>query len=71
MRAKAKKHGLCLMDEDREVLALMKGDVLIRSRYIRTGVGTFPTIQGLELTCKSLRDGIGVLLRKAGVPVRL
>ena len=37
MRAKAEKSGLSLMDEDREVLALMKGDVLIRARYIRTG----------------------------------
>jgi hypothetical protein len=71
MRAKAEKHGLCLMDEDREVLALMKGDVLIRSRYIRTGFGTFSTIEGLDRTCKSLREGVGALLRKAGVQVRL
>ena len=46
MRAKAERHGLCLMDEDREVLALMKGDVLIRARYIRTGFFTWPAIEG-------------------------
>ena len=71
MRAKAERNGLCLMDEDREVLALMKGDVLIRARYIRTGFFTFPTLEALDRTCKSLRESVGKLLREAGVKVRL
>ena len=70
MRAKAEKSGLSLMDEDREVLALMKGDVLIRARYIRTGFFTFPTLEALDRTCRSLRHGIAKLLQKAGVKVR-
>jgi HEPN domain-containing protein len=70
MRAKAERHGLSLMDEDREVLALMKGDILIRARYTRTGYGTFPTIEALDRTCMSLRESVGTLLRKAGVLVR-
>ena len=55
----------------RSLLALMKGDVFIRSRHIRSGYGTFSTIEALDRTCKSLHEGIGALLRKAGVVVRL
>ena len=71
MTAEAKKHGLPIMDEDRDVFALMGDtDVVIRARYIRTGPGTFPTIEALERTCQSLRESVGKMLRKAGVMVR-
>ena len=32
---------------------------------------TFPTFEALDRTCKSLRESIGKMLRKAGVMVRL
>jgi hypothetical protein len=71
MMAKAEKHGLPIMDEDREVFAFMGDtDVVIRARYIRTGPGTFPTIEALERTCQSLRESVGKMLRKSGVMVR-
>jgi hypothetical protein len=41
MTKEAEKRGLFIMDEDRDVFALMsEADVVIRSRYIRTGSGT-------------------------------
>lgn len=72
MTAEAKKHGLFIMDEDREVFALMSDtDAVIRARYIRTGPVTYPAIEALDRTCKSLRENVGKLLRAAGVRVRL
>ena len=72
MTKEAEKHGLLIMDEDREVFALMSdSDVVIRSRYIRTGSGNFHTLEGLDRTCKSLRKSVGTILRKAGIMVRL
>ena len=71
MTTKARKHGLVAMDEDRQVFSLMKGDVLIRARYIHTGFGTYPTVAALDRTCKSLRYSVGKILQEAGVKVRL
>ncbi len=72
MTKKAEDLGLLIMDEDREVFALMNNsDVVIRARYIRTGSGTFPTLEALNRTCKSLRESVGTILRKAGIMVRL
>jgi len=72
MTKKAEELGLSIMDEDREVFALMgKTDVVIRARYIRTGSGTFPTLEALNRTGKSLRENVGTILRKAGIMVRL
>jgi hypothetical protein len=72
MTKKAEEFGLSIMDEDREVFALMGNtDVVIRARYIRTGSGTFPTLKALNRTCKSLRESVGATLRKAGIMVRL
>jgi hypothetical protein len=68
----SQKHGALFGDEDREALALMSdSDVVIRARYIRTGLGTFHTPEGLERTGKSLRDSVSKLLRESGVIVRL
>ena len=62
---------LYLMDEDREVLAIMaETDAVIRSRYIETGFFTRATEESLDRTCRSLDQTIGVALRKAGFSVR-
>jgi HEPN domain-containing protein len=72
LATEAEGHGLTINDEDRDVLALMAdSDVIMRARYIRTGSGTFHTLEGLERTCRSLRETVGALLRKAKVPVRV
>ena len=71
LATEAEAHGLTFNDEDRDVLALSDSDVIMRARYIRTGAGTFHTLEGLERTCKSLRESVGALLRKAKVPVRV
>jgi hypothetical protein len=72
LATEAEANGLTFDDEDRNVLALMTDtDVVMRARYIRTGPATFHTLEALERTCKSLRENVGALLRKAKVPVRL
>ena len=72
LATEAEANGLTFDDEDRNVLALMgDSDVVMRARYIRTGSATFHTLEALERTCKSLRENVGEVLRKAKVPVRL
>jgi len=64
--------GLFVTTGDREVFAAMADtDALIEMRYIRTGAKTSLNLKALSHTSKSVRDSIGDLLRKAGVPVRL
>jgi hypothetical protein len=64
--------GLFVTTGDREVFAVMADtNALIEMRYIRTGTTTPLDLKALSRTCKSVRDSIGDLLRKAGVPVRL
>jgi hypothetical protein len=68
----AEKIGLVPDDEDREVFSIMGDtDTVIEARYIRTGAKTWPTIEGLNRTSKSVRNGVGSLLRGAVVMVRL
>jgi len=68
----AEKLGLFVMDEDRDVFSIMEDtNTVIEARYIRTGPKTWPTLEALNRTCKSMRDGVGGLLRGAGVMVRL
>jgi hypothetical protein len=68
----AEKLGLVVTDGDREVFSIMGDtDAVIEARYIRTGAKTWPTFEALRPTCKSVRDSVGGLLRKAGVIVRL
>jgi HEPN domain-containing protein len=64
--------GLVIENQDAALLLLM-GDtnVVIESRYIKTGSKTLPTLEALERTSKHIRDRVGELLRKRGVPVRL
>jgi len=72
MAAKAKKLGIVIGNEDREIInSMSKTDVVIRARYIRTGPGLFPTFEGLNRTCENLRKSVGTILRTAGVTVRL
>jgi HEPN domain-containing protein len=64
--------GLDLMDEDREVFSIMEEtDTVIEARYIRTGSKTWPTLEALKRTCKSVGNSVGGLLFKAGVKVRM
>ncbi len=64
--------GLHFDDEDREVLSLMATtDAIIRSRYIQTGYFRWPAPEALDRTCASLRQSVGVALKKDAVPVRL
>jgi hypothetical protein len=63
--------GLFVTTGDRDVFASMADtNVLIEMRYIRTGAKTAVHLKALSHTCKSVRDSVGDLLRKAGVPVR-
>jgi HEPN domain-containing protein len=64
--------GLILDENDRTVLTLIEDtDAMIDSRYIKTGTKQLPTLESLRRTCKSIRDGVGNMLRRRGVPVRL
>jgi hypothetical protein len=64
----AEELGLLVMDEDREVFALMGDtDIVVRARYIRTGSGTFPTLEALNRVCKTLRESVAIILRKAEI----
>jgi hypothetical protein len=67
----AEQCGLFVMDEDREVFTMMtETDTVIEARYIRTGPKTWPTLEALERTCKSVHESVGEYLRKRGVTVR-
>jgi len=64
--------GLVVGDDDRAVLALIDDtDAMIDSRYIRTGTKRLATLDALSRTSKSIRDGVGTILRSNRVPVRL
>jgi len=67
----AEAHGLPYMEEDRHIFRLMaETDAVIRSRYHRTGAFYWPTTDGLDRTCKSIREPIGKALKNAGHPAR-
>jgi HEPN domain-containing protein len=64
--------GLVVSDDDRAVLMLIDNtDAMIDSRYIRTGTTLLVRLESLRRTCKSIRDGVGAILYKNGVLVRL
>jgi hypothetical protein len=64
--------GLIVGENDRTVLMLIDDtDAMIDSRYVRTGTKQLATLESLRRTCKSIRDGVGNILRRSGVPVRL
>ena len=68
--SEAEKLGLAVTDEDRETFAVMVDtDALIELRYIETG--SKPSFDGLGPTSKNVRNRVGELLCKEGVPVRL
>lgn len=72
MMNRAKEFGIALDDEDVEVLSLMgETDGVIRARYTRTGAFTWPTLEALNRTCKSLRLSVSAALKKAGVTTQL
>jgi HEPN domain-containing protein len=65
--------GLVVTDEDRDDVFSVMGetDAVVEARYIRTGPKNWPQLEVLRRTCKRVRDDVGRLLSKAGVPVRL
>ena len=63
--------GLVVADEDREVFSKADTNAILEARYIRTGAKNWPQLEELRRACKHVRDGVGDLLFKAGVPVRL
>jgi hypothetical protein len=63
--------GLAVKDDDREVFSLIDANVVTESRYIKTGAKTWPATEALCRTCKNVRDGVGRLLRRNDVMVRL
>lgn len=67
----AAKLGLFFEDEDKEIFSLMAStDAQLRSRYLQIGFFNWPTIEGLERTCRSLRLSVGEALRSGGIPIR-
>src|SRR5664279_1440878 len=53
---RAAELGLPLDRHDKELLDIMGNtDVVIRSRYIRTGAARYPTFETLNATCENLR----------------
>jgi HEPN domain-containing protein len=73
MTKEAEKLGLTPMDEDREVFSVLtEMNAFIEARYIITGSKTFVTFEALNRTCcDNLREGVGRILRKNGVMIRL
>jgi HEPN domain-containing protein len=63
--------GLAIPEEDREVFAKVDTKAMLEARYIETGAKNWPKLEELRHTCKRVRDGVGDLLIKEGLPVRL
>ena len=64
--------GLIVRENDRTVLTLIDDtDAMIDARYIRTATKALVALEALDRTCKSIRDGVGTILRSNRVPVRL
>jgi HEPN domain-containing protein len=63
--------GLVIVDEDRDVFSAVDTEAMLEARYIRTGSKNLPQLEDLRRSCKRVRDDVGRLLSKAGVPVRL
>ena len=72
MRKRVTALGFDLMDEDLEVFAYMEQtDIVMKSRYIRTGAFRTPTTEALERTATSLRETTCAAVRQiTGVRVR-
>jgi HEPN domain-containing protein len=72
LKERSEQLGLAFMDEDLEIFSLMATtDAVIRSRYILTGPATWPTLEGLERVCKSLRQSIGTEMKLQNILVRI
>jgi hypothetical protein len=64
--------GLTMDDEDAEILRMMaETDIVSRSRYIRTGYFSMPTLAALERTAASLRRLVRApIAERTGVRLR-
>jgi hypothetical protein len=70
LKERSERLGLVFMDEDVEIFSLMATtDIVIRSRYIRTGSALWPTFEGR--VCVSLRQSIGTEMQTRHIPVRI
>lgn len=68
---RAAELGLVLRDEDMEVLRMMaETDIVIRTRYIRTGYFSAPSLQAVDRTCQSLRVSVCEAIKETGTFVR-
>jgi hypothetical protein len=63
--------GLAVGENDRTVLMLIDNTDAMIDSLIRTGTTLLVTLESLLRTCKSIRDGVGTILRNNDVPVRL
>ena len=71
LRDEAKRHGLLFDDEDVAVMSYMsETDVVIETRFLRTGYFERPAEEALNRTCKSLHESVGEAMRAKGFPVR-
>jgi HEPN domain-containing protein len=70
--SRASKHGLVLGELENEVLNMLDGEIWSRSRYLEIGIlRGLPSLHELSTTSSSLRQGVGKVLREAGLPVRM
>ena len=68
---KVRKLGLDFDDDDIEIFGLLdSSDVVTTSRYLRVGFYSRPSLEGLERTCKSVRDLVAREMKLAGIRVR-
>ena len=71
LRASFIDAGGSLDDEDEDVLSLLAStNASIDFRYIRTGAFTWPTMEALARTARSLHYSVRENLRTAGKPIR-
>ena len=68
---KTQKFGLSFDDEDILIFGLLdSSDVVITARYLKVGFYNRPFIEGLERTCKSVRDLVATQMMQAGQTIR-
>lgn len=68
---KTQQFGLSFDDEDILIFGLLdSSDVVITARYLKVGFYNRPSIEGLERTCKSVRDLVATQMMQAGQTIR-
>ena len=68
---KTQKFGLSFGDEDLVIFGLLdSSEVVMTARYLKVGFYSRPSIEGLERTCKSIRDLVATQMKQAGLSIR-